>query len=155
MLYDINDDSMDRRTTIKGIFTFGFLTISSFSVYKWMNFHRVVNSQSISSYKDLIAELAETIIPLTDTPGAKAAKVENYIINVLLNCTDKVGQNIFLTGLRDVEEYTMGTFNKSFLKCNLNERNQTLKYFEDKSIYPYKTLNKISNKFFGEPFFQD
>ena len=144
---------MNRRTTIKGILTFGFLGISSFSAYRWIRFHRSIDSRSILVYKELIAELAETIIPETDTPGAKAAKAENYIIGVLLNCTDKVGQNIFLNGLRDVEEYALHQFKKDFFKCNYNERHQILAYFEAKSVYPYRIINKINNKFLGEPFF--
>lgn len=144
---------MDRRTTIKGILTLGFLGISSFSAYKWIYFHRSVDSRSILLYRELIAELADTIIPTTDTPGAKAVKAENYIINVLLNCTDKVGQNIFLNGLQDVEEFTKSKFDKDFFRCTVDERNHILKHFEDKSAYPYQIINKINNKIFGEPFF--
>lgn len=144
---------MDRRSTIKGMFIVGVLGISSFSGYKWLSLNRKIESESILILKDLITELAETILPLTDTPGAKAAKAEDYIINILLNCTDKREVNIFLNGLYDVEEYAVDYFKKSFLKCNEYERNQILLYFEHKSTYKSKILNKVNNKFLGEPFF--
>ncbi|MFA4870511.1 MAG: gluconate 2-dehydrogenase subunit 3 family protein [Pedobacter sp.] len=144
---------MDRRTTLKGILTFGFLGISSFSAYKWFFFHRSVDPTSIISYKDLIAELAETIIPLTDTPGAKAAKVENYILNVMLNCTQTLEQNIFLNGLKNVEEFALNRFNKTYSECVLTERYQILEYFEAKSVYSYQIINKINKRLFGQSFF--
>ncbi|MEQ7799529.1 gluconate 2-dehydrogenase subunit 3 family protein [Pedobacter sp. ASV1-7] len=144
---------MDRRTTLKGILTLSFLGVSSFSAYKWFFFHKSIDSSSIIAYKELIAELAETIIPLTDTPGAKAANVENYILNVILNCTETVEQNIFLNGLRNIERYAMDKYDKSYLKCTLDERNQILEHFEAKSVYPYQIINKINKKLFGKPFF--
>lgn len=144
---------MNRRSTLKGILAIGVLGVSSFSTYKWFNFHRDVDPKSIISFKALIAELAETIIPLTDTPGAKAAKVEDYIINELVNCTSRVGQNIFLNGLEGIEDYTMREFNKSYLDCKLVERNQVLEYFEAQSNYPYPVFNKIQKRLIGEPFF--
>lgn len=144
---------MNRRTTLKGILAIGVLGVSSFSTFKWFNYHRYVDPKSIISYKTLIAELAETIIPLTDTPGAKATKAEDYIINVILNCTDLVDQNIFLNGLKSLEEYAVNKFDKSYLNCALNEQYQILEHFEAKSNYSYQIINKINKKVFGEPFF--
>jgi hypothetical protein len=144
---------MNRRSTIKGILTVSLLGISSFSGYKWLDLHRDVEPRSILQFKGLIAELAETIIPSTDTPGAKATGVENYIINVLVDCTDKVGQNMFLNGLYDVENYAVRNFNKSFLRCNLDERNRILMHFEGKDTFKLVILKKINHKLLGEPFF--
>lgn len=118
-----------------------------------MDLHKKLNLNSFLVYKELIAELSETIIPKTDTPGAKDAGVENYIINVLVNCTGQVEQNKFLNGLIDLQDYTQKKFNKSYFKCNLNERTFILTHFEDKGVYSYQILNKINNKFLGGSFF--
>lgn len=144
---------MNRRTSIKSILGLSFIGVSSFSVYKWINCHHTIDPNSFLSRKKLLAELAETIIPSTDTPGAKEAKVENYIINVLLNCTERVPQNVFLNGLVELESYTKREFNSSFFSCGINDRNKILRYFEQKDIYKQPLLNRISNKILGKSFF--
>lgn len=144
---------MNRRTSVKGILGISFLSVSSFSIYKWINLNRQINLSSLISYRSLISELADTIIPKTDTPGAKEAGVENYIINVLLDCANKREQNKFLNGLLDVEEYSDNIFGKSFIKCSSEEKIAILTHFEKKDKFSISILNKINNKFLGKPFF--
>lgn len=144
---------MNRRTSIKSILTLSILSVSSFSVYKWIDLHQKLDYKSLISFKDLIIELADTIIPTTDTPGAKDANVQEYIINVIVNCTGKVEQNKFLNGLKSVNDYCSENFSKSFEKCNLDEKTSVLNYFEQQESYPYPILNKINNKFLGKSFY--
>ncbi|WP_165503583.1 gluconate 2-dehydrogenase subunit 3 family protein [Pedobacter hiemivivus] len=144
---------MNRRTSIKSILGLSFIGASSFSVYKWINCHHTIDPDSFLSRKELIAELAETIIPSTDTPGAKEAKVENYIINILLNCTASVEQNLFLNGLTELESYTERQFQRTFFNCSVNDRNKILEYFEQRGVYKYTLFNKVSNRLLGKSFF--
>ncbi|GGI25636.1 gluconate 2-dehydrogenase subunit 3 family protein [Pedobacter mendelii] len=144
---------MNRRTSIRSILALSALGISSFSAYKWFDLHQKISLSQITDFKVLIAELAETIIPQTDTPGAKSAGVQNYIINVLHNCTSKVEQNKFLNGLENVQNYTQSRFNKSFERCTSLQRVEILKHFEENDTYRYQILNKINNKLVGRPFF--
>lgn len=144
---------MNRRTSLKSILTLGFLGISSISIYKWAGLNKEVTLDNILPFKELISELAETIIPKTETPGAKDASVENYIIRTLLDCHDRLEQNKFVDGLLNLEEYTKNKYKKSFLKCNSTERISILSYFENKETYALPVLNKINNKFLGKPFF--
>jgi len=144
---------MNRRNSIKSIFALGVVSVSSLSAYKWISLNREVDITKISSLKRLIAELADTIIPATDTPGAKAAGVENFIINVLANCTSTKDQNRFLNGIEDLEDYAKSNFGKSFINCDGIQREQIMSHFEDKGVYSYQILNKINNKFLGGSFF--
>jgi len=144
---------MNRRTSLKSALGLCLLGISSFSAYKWYSLNKEVDIRLIISFKPLISELAEIIIPQTDTPGAKAAGVENFIVNVITNCTGKKEQNKFLAGLNDLEKYTMDTYNKTFFKCSVKEKTQILEYFENKDTYRIRILNKINNKFLGQSFF--
>ncbi|MFC3559025.1 gluconate 2-dehydrogenase subunit 3 family protein [Pedobacter jamesrossensis] len=144
---------MNRRTTLKGILALSVAGVSSFSAYKWISLNKEVNIAELQSYKTLIDELAETIIPSTNTPGAKEAGVSGYIVNILTNCTGKREQNKFLNGLQDLEAYTNDSFDKSFVQCNANERTNILKHFEEKGTYSFQILNKINNKFLGQSFF--
>lgn len=144
---------MNRRVSIKYAFGIGMASVFSFSTYKWFSLHKDVELKSLSDYKLLISELAETIIPETDTPGARKAGVEHYIINVLANCCTKLEQNKFLEGLHRVEGYTSKHLGKSFLQCSDAEKNSVLNYFSEKDVYATDIMNKINNKLFGKSFF--
>ncbi|WP_421872670.1 gluconate 2-dehydrogenase subunit 3 family protein [Marinoscillum sp.] len=52
----------------------------------------------------LVQQLVELIIPTTDTPGAKAAKVNEYIDRVLALVRDSSETNLFLQGLGNLEK---------------------------------------------------
>ncbi|WP_231459346.1 gluconate 2-dehydrogenase subunit 3 family protein [Pedobacter sp. Leaf132] len=144
---------MNRRTTIKGILALSFVGGSSFSLYRWISLHNAFNEKTLLSSGDLIADLAETIIPSSDTPGAKEASVHKYIINVITHCTAKVEQNKFLKGLESVKTYSNENFGKSFSNCNETQKNKILSYFEKNDTYDTPIFNKINTKLFGKSFF--
>lgn len=131
----------------------GVVGISSASIYEWYSYRSKLNIDPFIKRKVLIAELADMIIPRTDTPGAKDAKVEDYIIKVLTFCTEPGTQHKFLNGLIDIEDYSINKYGHSFIKCSKAEKETILKHFDEKSKYPFGILNKINNKFIGKPFF--
>jgi hypothetical protein len=67
------------------------------------------NSNPVSGFKvtadqqALIDELAEIIIPKTDTPGAKEAGVGAFVTLMLADCYSKVQQDHFIKGLANAE----------------------------------------------------
>lgn len=63
----------------------------------------------------LLAEVADTIIPTTDTPGAKAAGAEQFIIRVMRDCYVWDDQEKFYAGLAKVEEESRKLHGKSFI----------------------------------------
>lgn len=69
-----------------------------------------------------LAELAETIIPTTDTPGAKAALVHRYIDNAIANTWEKEDQDKFLSKLPAIDELAVSLKGKSFIKLDNEER---------------------------------
>lgn len=144
---------MDRRTTIKGLIAFVTIGIPSFSFYKWTVFNSAADVSGLQGKKALLAELAEVIIPRTDTPGAKDAGVENFIILMISDCTEPRTQHNFMAGLDHVEEYALKNYNHKFTACTAAQKNAILTYFEDKSVYKKEILNKINNKLLGVPFF--
>jgi gluconate 2-dehydrogenase gamma chain len=66
----------------------------------------------------LVSELAEIIIPKTDTPGAKDAGVPGFIDKVLSECYKKKDQERYLDGLKAFEEEAKKTMGDSFLDLN-------------------------------------
>lgn len=57
-----------------------------------------------TDYQTLVAEIAEVIIPKTNTPGAKDAGVGPFIEKMLKDCYTEVQQKHFLAGLEKIEE---------------------------------------------------
>jgi methylmalonyl-CoA mutase N-terminal domain/subunit len=70
----------------------------------------------------LLAELADVIIPTTDTPGAKAAGVEAFIIRVMRDCYILEEQESFYAGLAKVEEAGRGKHGKGFTELSPEEK---------------------------------
>ncbi|RAJ22849.1 gluconate 2-dehydrogenase subunit 3 family protein [Pedobacter cryoconitis] len=145
---------MDRRLYIKSVFGLAVAGAASFSILKWVSMNRAVVPADLVHKRELLAELAELIIPQTDTPGARAAMVHDYMIMVILNCTPVKEQNKFIDGIAELEDYTAERYGKDFLQCSLAEKKIVLKHMaRNSSGYSYKILNKINNKLFGKPFF--
>jgi hypothetical protein len=144
---------MNRRNYLKWIVAFGGLTLTSVPIIKLLKAPDPINARTILDKRLIITELAEMIIPETSTPGAKSAAVGDYIIKVLLNCTDPKQQHRFLSGIEDLEEFTRSTFGADFLDCSPKERHVVLLHFSEEERFSYGILNKIENKFFGKPFF--
>jgi hypothetical protein len=144
---------MDRRTTIKGLIVFVSVGLSSFSFYKWTAFNSAADVSLLDQKKAILAELAEVIIPRTDTPGAKDAKVEDFIIGMVKYCTEFRSQHNFLNGLADLEQYVLKNYRSNFEACTAKEKIAILTYYEGKTVYKSNFLNKVNNKFFGVPFF--
>jgi len=66
---------------------------------------------------ETVVALSELIIPATDTPGAKAAKVNRYI-DLILNDGDPDDRNAFLLGLGWLDGYALRRHNAPFVECS-------------------------------------
>lgn len=144
---------MNRRTSIRGIAAFVALGGASFTIFKWKSLNAAADVSYIHKKKHIIAELADTIIPRTDTPGAKDASVEDFIIGMIEFCSDNKTQNNFMHGLADLEKYTSDHYKTDFIACTADQKTEILTHFEAKSRYAINILNKINNKVLGKPFF--
>lgn len=86
--------------------------------------------QSVEFTADDIAfldEVAETIIPATDTPGAKEAKVGTFMTVMVKDCYDEKNQKIFLAGMNKLNEESKKKFNgNSFIKATPEQRKELL-----------------------------
>ena len=71
-------------------------------------------------------EIAETIIPATDTPGAKAAKVGAFMTVMVKDCYDENDQKIFREGMDKINTAADKKFSKEFMQLTPEERHQLL-----------------------------
>lgn len=74
-----------------------------------------------------LAEVADIIIPTTDTPGAKAAGVEKFIVRVMRDCYKKDDQEKFYTGLAKLDADSQAKFGKGFVGLDLSQKNEMVK----------------------------
>jgi hypothetical protein len=144
---------MKRRKAIGSILLAGGATAAGFGGYKWYSLTKTPDKNYLFDKKSLLAELAETIIPATDTPGAKEAGVADFMIQFLNNCTDTKTLNRFVNGLQELEDYTRSRYHHEFNECSSEEKQAVLNYFDQQSR-PLNTLfEKVKNKYSGIPFF--
>lgn len=70
----------------------------------------------------LLDEIAETILPETGTPGAKAAGVGPFIAMMVADCYDEQEQQVFRNGLQTLEDECRKMHDTSFLSATPAER---------------------------------
>jgi len=75
----------------------------------------------------LLAEVADTIIPTTDTPGAKAAGVEQFIVRVMRDCYQREEQEKFYAGLARLDADSRTTCGKGFAELDATGKNEMVK----------------------------
>ncbi|MEX2155500.1 MAG: gluconate 2-dehydrogenase subunit 3 family protein [Gemmatimonadales bacterium] len=73
-----------------------------------------------------VVTIAELIIPATDTPGASAAKVNEFIDLCLAEWYDATEKTRFLEGLADVDARSRKLFAKDFTACTPEQQTQIL-----------------------------
>lgn len=75
---------------------------------------------------ETIATIAELIIPETDTPGARAARVPEFIELMLAEwCDDEERQRV-AQGIGGLDERTRAMFGKNFASCSAGQQSQLL-----------------------------
>jgi hypothetical protein len=72
--------------------------------------------------EQMLAELAETILPKTDTPGAKDLSAHLFALKMVDDCYTTANQEKYIQGMKDFESFVMKKTSKSFTENNLQER---------------------------------
>lgn len=142
---------MNRRQVIIVI----FLTIVIALAVKWWRWAKPASLSVLKEKKRLIAELAEAIIPRTNTPGAKDAKVDDFILQMVTSGISSLEQRTFLHGLQGIDDYCLKHFQREFIMCAKKEREEVLTYFESEEAWSrsFRLVSKVRNKLLGRSFF--
>ncbi|MGQ0702341.1 MAG: gluconate 2-dehydrogenase subunit 3 family protein [Gemmatimonadales bacterium] len=74
----------------------------------------------------LLDEVGETIIPATDTPGAKAAQVGAFMLVMVNDCYEERDQRIFRDGMRDIDQRSRTGFGVGFLDATPAQRTELI-----------------------------
>ena len=78
----------------------------------------------------LIAEIANVIVPDTDTPGAKAAGVHRFMMKVMADCLDAPDRQKLMDGITGIDQYAQTKMGKGFVDCSEADRIAVLTHFE-------------------------
>lgn len=71
-------------------------------------------------------EVADTILPATSTPGAKAAHVGEFMAVMVQDCYTAEDQKIFLEGITKLNDASDKKYGQSFMKLNQQQRTEIL-----------------------------
>jgi hypothetical protein len=95
-------------------------------------------------------EIADTIIPTTDTPGAKAAKVGSFMNTMVADCYKEADQKIFVDGIAKIDEASKKANGKGFMEAGAQQRTSLLSEL-NKQLKAYNDTKKDGdpNHYFG------
>ncbi len=74
----------------------------------------------------LLDEIGDTIIPTTNTPGAKSVKIGAFIVMMVTDCYEDANHAIFLEGLTAINDAARAKCGKDFMAASATERTALL-----------------------------
>jgi len=92
------------------------------------------------SDETMLAELAETILPKTDTPGAKDLAAHLFALKMVDDCFTSANQQKFIQGMKDFESFVVKKTGKSFTDISTNDRQQIIEELDSQK----KTSDDLS-----------
>lgn len=90
---------------------------------------------ALAGREALIGELAERILPATDTPGAKAAGVPAFIQTMLADCSPAADQALFEQGLGRLDAAAQQRFGRGFVDCPETDQHLLLEAEQDSPFF--------------------
>lgn len=106
----------------------------------------IFNKQQIA----FIGEVAEVIVPKTDTPGAKDARVGLTVAVLVSDCYTKDQQQHFMRGLSDIEKQAQQVHAKPFELLSAAERLTLLSDLDEKAKVQNK-VNGFTDEYINRP----
>ena len=70
----------------------------------------------------LLAEVADVIIPETDTPGAKEAGAEAFIVRVMRDCYELEAQESFYAGMAKIDAASQEAHQENFVDLSADQK---------------------------------
>jgi hypothetical protein len=114
--------------------TLPLLSREAFSMFQAV--HEQLPDQAVLKSLDprqnaTITTISELIIPQTDTPGAKAARVNEFIDLIITEWYDDEEKSVFMTGLTGIDTRARDLFGKDFVDCEAKSQIEILEALDD------------------------
>lgn len=107
---------------------------------------RTLNAQQNAT----VTTMAEMIIPETETPGAKAARVNEFIDLILTEWHNDEERSLFLNGLADVDATSRTLFGKEFVGCAPAQQTEILAALDEEMVREAEELKYSARGYRGE-----
>ena len=91
-------------------------------------------------------EIADTILPQTSTPGAKAAKVGEFMKVMVTDCYEAGDQKAFSEGMVKLNSASDKKFNKNFMALTPEQRKELLTDVDREAKEYQKKVNDFNGK---------
>ena len=119
---------MNRRTVIKNLALVigGAVLLPSCIHHDGTSYVQLKHVNIDEDQQRLIAGVAETIIPKTDTPGAKDLNLLAFVLKMIDDCYDKKGQEAFVAGLKAFTGMVKTKYGKDFGDLDVKQREAIL-----------------------------
>jgi len=76
--------------------------------------------------ENLVGDISETIIPKTNTPGAKELSLHLFVLKMVDDCYKKEDQQAFITGMAQFTDAVKKKYDKSFAGLTTKQREEML-----------------------------
>jgi hypothetical protein len=131
---------MDRREALKKVAFLmgGAISVTTMGVL-FESFTVLEKEKNFVSFaatdEEILAEFADIILPTTkSSPGAKAAGLGVFIPMMIRDCYPASMQEIFASGMKDMQAKCLKDFNKDFLSMTVEERQKLMGDLKDQAI---------------------
>ena len=100
----------------------------------------------------MLAGLAETIIPKTDSPGAKDLSAHLFTLNMVDDCFPKEKQEKFIHGMKEFETFAEKKSGKSFADSSPEQKQTVVAELDgrkppgDNLFFFYQTVKQLSTQ---------
>jgi Gluconate 2-dehydrogenase subunit 3 len=82
----------------------------------------------------LVVTMIDLIIPVTDTPGAKAARVNEFVDVILTDWATEGERQAFLDGLAGVDKKSNELYGKNFVDASAEQQTTLLRSMDDAAM---------------------
>ncbi|OKS85565.1 gluconate 2-dehydrogenase subunit 3 family protein [Mucilaginibacter polytrichastri] len=134
---------MNRRTVIKNLaLIIGGATLLPSCFQEHGKASMAFKKINVSADQErFVADVAETIIPKTDTPGAKDLSLHLFVLKMVDDCFSKKDQDAFMAGLDKLSKEAEKRYDKPFGQCSQQQRESLLTELDQKQMAYQKAQN--------------
>jgi hypothetical protein len=129
---------MQRREALRILMAGGVLPVLPTDVFAFFQEAHPASSYSLRTLNphqnDAIVAMIDQILPATDTPGAKAARVNEFIDVILTEWATEDERKNFLDGLADVDKQSNSLFAKDFVAASAEQQVALLRSMDEAAV---------------------
>lgn len=143
---------MKRRDALRSLalLTGGMVLVPSCDFSKEDILGAYQNLEITPTLKQLLAEIADTIIPAGNLKGAADIEVQDFILVMVNDCMEKEAQQTFMSGLKGFDDFSKKSTRDKFEKLSQEQR-ETLVLeglsTEDESQQAIKNFLRTTKRF--------